>query len=200
MKPDQNQKKTTMLPCSRGWGFVMPRGSQATTQGNGLSVATRAPHAKDVDVAKCRQPAPSSARDACMKANGNAASRVGSSLAEEKSDTFQRYTSGHIRCCPPRPSCALSLTQAMADDKNRKITPEELQQHATAKDCWFVIDGIVYDVTKYQDTHPGGNAVMVEHAGKDCTSNFEDIGTATPRRLPHFIPAVHLGDNCSPAP
>ncbi len=64
----------------------------------------------------------------------------------------------------------------MSDDKNRKITAEELQQHATAKDCWFVIDGIVYDVTKYQDTHPGGNAVMVEHAGKDCTSNFEDIG------------------------
>ena len=88
----------------------------------------------------------------------------------------------------------------MADDKNRKITPEELQQHATAKDCWFVIDGIVYDVTKYQDTHPGGNAVMVEHAGKDCTSNFEDIGTATPRRLPHFTPAVHPCDNCSPAP
>jgi cytochrome b involved in lipid metabolism len=85
---------------------------------------------------------------------------------------------------------AQSLTKAMAD-KNRKITPEELAQHATAKDCWFVIDGIVYDVTKYQDTHPGGNAVMVEHAGKDCTPNFEDIGAPAPLLRPLFTPAVH---------
>jgi cytochrome b involved in lipid metabolism len=61
-------------------------------------------------------------------------------------------------------------------DSGRKISPEELAQHATAKDCWLLIDGTVYDVTKYLDNHPGGSAVMVEHAGQDCTSNFEDIG------------------------
>ena len=69
--------------------------------------------------------------------------------------------------------------KAMASDNvdnNRKVSPEELAKHATAKDCWLLSDGIVYDVTKYLDNHPGGSAVMVEHAGQDCTSNFEDIG------------------------
>jgi cytochrome b involved in lipid metabolism len=61
-------------------------------------------------------------------------------------------------------------------DKQRKITPQELADHATAKDCWLLIDGVVYDVTKFLDNHPGGSAVMVEHAGQDCSSNFEDIG------------------------
>jgi predicted heme/steroid binding protein len=63
-----------------------------------------------------------------------------------------------------------------AADSNRIITQEELAKHGSAKDCWLLIDGTVYDVTKYLDNHPGGSAVMVEHAGQDCTSNFEDIG------------------------
>ena len=65
---------------------------------------------------------------------------------------------------------------APAADSNRIITPEELAKHASAKDCWLLIDGTVYDVTTYLDNHPGGSAVMVEHDGQDCTSNFEDIG------------------------
>jgi cytochrome b involved in lipid metabolism len=70
------------------------------------------------------------------------------------------------------------------NENDRKISPEELSKHATAKDCWLLIDGIVYDVTKYQDSHPGGCAVMVEHAGQDCTSNFDDIGA---RPTPSFF-------------
>jgi cytochrome b involved in lipid metabolism len=61
-------------------------------------------------------------------------------------------------------------------DNRRKITPQELADHATAKDCWLLIDGVVYDVTKFLDNHPGGSTVMIEHAGRDCSSNFEDIG------------------------
>jgi len=89
--------------------------------------------------------------------------------------------------CMPNASVAASTAycahtssrQAMANDSNdktRKISPDELAKHATAKDCWLLIEGVVYDVTKYLDNHPGGSAVMVEHAGQDCTSNFEDIG------------------------
>jgi hypothetical protein len=78
-------------------------------------------------------------------------------------------------------------------DNGRKISPEELAQHATAKDCWLLIDGIVYDVTKYLDNHPGGSAVMVEHAGQDCTSNFEDIGM---RVVDHIIRNASHFERC----
>ena len=36
------------------------------------------------------------------------------------------------------------------------ISLDELEQHNKASDCWTVYDGIVYDVTSYAPTHPGG--------------------------------------------
>eukprot|EP00294_Goniomonas_avonlea_P017602 CAMPEP_0114561006 /NCGR_PEP_ID=MMETSP0114-20121206/11771_1 /TAXON_ID=31324 /ORGANISM="Goniomonas sp, Strain m" /LENGTH=136 /DNA_ID=CAMNT_0001746607 /DNA_START=13 /DNA_END=423 /DNA_ORIENTATION=- len=58
----------------------------------------------------------------------------------------------------------------------RKITAEELAKHNLADDCWFVINGKVYDVTKFLPDHPGGDAILVESAGGDATQAFEDIG------------------------
>ncbi|KAJ2874340.1 hypothetical protein GGH93_002468 [Coemansia aciculifera] len=55
-------------------------------------------------------------------------------------------------------------------------TGEQIQQHATREDIWIVVHGKVYDVTKFLDEHPGGEEVILEHAGIDATEAFEDIG------------------------
>jgi len=34
---------------------------------------------------------------------------------------------------------------------------------------YLAIDGYVYDVTKFQNLHPGGKAVLRMEAGTDCT-------------------------------
>lgn len=47
----------------------------------------------------------------------------------------------------------------------RVVTPEELQDHSSNKDCWLAIHGKVYDITNYLVDHPGGDDVMLEHAG-----------------------------------
>ncbi|GAB0495290.1 hypothetical protein MMPV_006589 [Pyropia vietnamensis] len=52
----------------------------------------------------------------------------------------------------------------------------EVAKHATARDCWLVISGGVYDVTAYLAEHPGGEDVMLDMAGKDATNEFEDVG------------------------
>ncbi|XP_042507112.1 cytochrome B5-like [Macadamia integrifolia] len=62
----------------------------------------------------------------------------------------------------------------MAD--RRVFTLSQVAQHKSKKDCWFVINGRVLDVTKFLDEHPGGEEVLIEAAGKDATKEFEDIG------------------------
>ncbi|PWZ03292.1 putative cytochrome b5 [Testicularia cyperi] len=58
----------------------------------------------------------------------------------------------------------------------KKITMEELGQHSSHDDLWLLIDGKVYNVSKFLDEHPGGDEVLVTEAGKDATEAFEDVG------------------------
>uniref|UniRef100_A0A0E0D6Y6 Cytochrome b5 heme-binding domain-containing protein n=1 Tax=Oryza meridionalis TaxID=40149 RepID=A0A0E0D6Y6_9ORYZ len=53
---------------------------------------------------------------------------------------------------------------------------EEAARHNTADDCWVVVDGKIYDVTKYLDDHPGGADVLLEVTGKDAKEEFDDAG------------------------
>jgi len=53
---------------------------------------------------------------------------------------------------------------------------EEVAKHTTQEDCWLIVDGKVYDTTKYLEDHPGGVDVMLESSGRDATEDFEDVG------------------------
>ncbi|KAL5663122.1 hypothetical protein ACJX0J_023230, partial [Zea mays] len=39
---------------------------------------------------------------------------------------------------------------------------KEAALHNTPDDCWVVVDGKIYDVTKYLEDHPGGADVLLE--------------------------------------
>ncbi|CAN0897904.1 Cytochrome b5 [Linum grandiflorum] len=63
------------------------------------------------------------------------------------------------------------------DDGERKVfSLADVSQHNTAKDCWLVIEGKVYDVTKFLEDHPGGDEVLLASTGKDATEDFDDVG------------------------
>ncbi|GAA5940106.1 hypothetical protein JCM1841_001891 [Sporobolomyces salmonicolor] len=49
----------------------------------------------------------------------------------------------------------------------------EIAQHRSADNgVWVVIEGGVYDVTKFIDDHPGGKKILLNVAGTDATSKF----------------------------
>lgn len=57
----------------------------------------------------------------------------------------------------------------------RKITMAEVAQHNTEHDCWIVVDGKVFDTTKFNALHPGGGSSIFINAGTDTTEEFEAI-------------------------
>nr|ANQ46484.1 cytochrome b5 [Santalum album] len=62
------------------------------------------------------------------------------------------------------------------------FTLAEVSEHHTPQDCWLVINGKVYDVTKFLEDHPGGDDVLLSATGKDATDDFEDVGHSSSAR------------------
>ncbi|MCJ1388312.1 hypothetical protein MMC18_001158 [Xylographa bjoerkii] len=58
----------------------------------------------------------------------------------------------------------------------KTYSQEEISQHHTKSDLWLVIHGKVYDVSRYIEDHPGGVDALVEVAGTDATTSYEDVG------------------------
>jgi len=74
----------------------------------------------------------------------------------------------------------------------KKFTPEEVATHNSETDCWIIISGKVYDVTKFLQEHPGGKKVLLKVAGKDATKEFSGLHSA--EVLPKYGPELLIGE------
>lgn len=61
-------------------------------------------------------------------------------------------------------------------DELRTINLAEVAYHDTPGDCWLVIYDYVYDCTEFLKSHPGGEDVLLEYAGRDATLTFVGTG------------------------
>ncbi|GAV70689.1 Cyt-b5 domain-containing protein [Cephalotus follicularis] len=66
--------------------------------------------------------------------------------------------------------------------ESKTFTLAEVSEHNNRKDCWLVIEGKVYNVTKFLEDHPGGDEVLLSATGKDATDDFEDVGHSSSAR------------------
>lgn len=60
----------------------------------------------------------------------------------------------------------------------KRFTREEIEKHDTAKNCWIVVDGKVFDATPVLSWHPGGTEPIMAHAGmvhQETTDEFNSI-------------------------
>jgi predicted heme/steroid binding protein len=87
----------------------------------------------------------------------------------------------------PAPSAAPTPTPSTGP---AKYTLEEVKKHTTASDCWAVVDGNVYDLTKWAALHPGGAAIIRSLCGRDATSDFSSRHANQPdpaRELANYL-------------
>ena len=74
---------------------------------------------------------------------------------------------------PVTPSDSKAVEQSATEAAElQTFTSEEVAKHNSKDDCWLILDGKVYDVTKFIPAHPGGKAIL-EGCGKDATMLFE---------------------------
>lgn len=53
-------------------------------------------------------------------------------------------------------------------------------EHNIPEDCWVIISGEVYDLTNFDQKHPGGMEAIRLACGKDATQVFETRGDRGP--------------------
>ena len=67
------------------------------------------------------------------------------------------------------------IPRAAVVGSNEGVTRAEVAKHNTPDDAWVVLDGVVYDLTRFMANHPGGSRVIMAGAGKDCTEEWRSI-------------------------
>eukprot|EP00126_Sphaerothecum_destruens_P015265 Sdes_comp9203_c0_seq1m682 len=56
-----------------------------------------------------------------------------------------------------------------------EIPLAEVKKHNSLNDAWVIVDGYVYNVTKFLPLHPGGADIMSEYLGEDCSDILRDF-------------------------
>ncbi|KAI7093156.1 hypothetical protein KC316_g21754, partial [Hortaea werneckii] len=55
---------------------------------------------------------------------------------------------------------------------SQTFSPSDVASHNKADNLWIIVDQDVYDLTKFQDEHPGGKKILQRVAGKDASKQF----------------------------
>jgi len=71
------------------------------------------------------------------------------------------------------------------------ISIKEFEKHNKSDDAWIIIDGDVFNVTKFAGLHPGGEQILLEYAGQDCTDVF--FGLHRNEVLVKYAPRLVVG-------
>lgn len=78
---------------------------------------------------------------------------------------------------PSAVATSASATPSATASATPKPTPSgytmaQVKKHAGAASCWSVVDGTVYDLTKWVNRHPGGRGRILSMCGTDGSRLF----------------------------
>jgi len=65
-----------------------------------------------------------------------------------------------------------TINQMTSSGKSVVLNMEEISKHNKQTDCWYLINGKVYNITSFFGSHPAGDSAMVPSCGKDATAAY----------------------------
>ena len=75
----------------------------------------------------------------------------------------------------PTKSATVSASASPSSSSGvKEFTLAQVRANNSAASCWTIIEGDVYDLTKWIDQHPGGSGVIKGLCGVDGTKAFEN--------------------------
>lgn len=81
------------------------------------------------------------------------------------------------------------------------LTPEQIREHGTAKDCWVALKDYVYDLSAFAFEHPGGQEAVSELCGRSdegATKRFLNAHSMTVLKDAGFEPIGVLQSCAAP--
>ncbi|KAJ5164193.1 Cytochrome b5 [Penicillium coprophilum] len=75
----------------------------------------------------------------------------------------------------------------------KELTLQEVSEHSTKKDLYLILNDKIYDCTDFAKEHPGGEEVLLDLAGQDCTEAFDDVGHSDEARAILDDPKMFIG-------
>ena len=88
---------------------------------------------------------------------------------------WRRSASCEAKLCQPSLPVELSDCPASVIMSDKVLSMEDVAKHNTKEDCWVVLYGKAYDLTKFAKVHPGGAKLITDAAGMDATALFDPI-------------------------
>jgi hypothetical protein len=88
----------------------------------------------------------------------------------------------------PTPTPTLSATPTPTPSPASGITRAQVEMRNSKSACWSIIDGKVYDLTRWIGSHPGGESYILFICGKDGTNSFKAQHSGRPN------PVARLAD------
>jgi fatty acid desaturase len=77
--------------------------------------------------------------------------------------------------------------------KKGSFTWQEVAKHNTAESSWVIVDGRVYDVTPFLDSHPGGKEMLLLAAGRECTDLFRSYHWINQEKPRKYMASYEIG-------
>ena len=88
----------------------------------------------------------------------------------------------------------LEATSLVVGADDGELTLGKVALHNMESDCWTVIQGHVYDITGFMDSHPGGKGLLKLYAGKVADEGFDPIHPFSILKDHADQGVVHLGE------